>query len=72
MKIPEKLFEKWQILKSEGDPIKISEKSGIHVENIRLALRKGECNDQVFEAIAEYYDSKAEMIRKYLQPIKPQ
>lgn len=66
MKILQAIQDKWNLLRSEGDPIKIAEKSGFHAETIRLALRKGECNDEVFAAIADYYEEKLETISQYI------
>lgn len=66
MKIPQAIIDKWELLKSEGDPIKISEKNDFHVETIRMALRKKECSDDVFNAIAEFYEEKLQMISQYV------
>jgi len=69
MQIPVKALEKWNLLKSEGDPIKIleayEEKNGesVHLETIRLAMRTGKCSDEVFEAIATFYNEKFEKVK---------
>lgn len=67
MEIPKKLIAKWKALYSPGDYKKLSEENiGYSDETYRRALRDGKCADQVFEAMAQFYEKKSELIKEYL------
>jgi hypothetical protein len=71
MTIPDKLIEKWMLLRSQGDGVKIAELAateGIECsdETVNRALRTGKVNDDLFKLMAEYYEQKAEMVKAYL------
>lgn len=70
MVIPQELLEKWKVLRSEGDPEKIAqsmpEDTRVSDESIRRAYTHGKCNDDVFKAMADYYEEKANLIKEYL------
>lgn len=70
MKIPVELMEKWQTLKTVGDQRKIAEANDINESEISRAFVKGECNDDVFVMIANFYKEKEELIRSYLNDPK--
>ena len=67
MVIPKALMGKWKLLRSFGDNKKIA---AIHKDIIEMdvsrAFRKGECSDEVFEAIAGFYKEKEEKLKAYL------
>jgi hypothetical protein len=67
MKIPDKLKTKWELLRSADDANKLSEiMEGGYPELFRRAFRVGECSDEVFEVMAEFYKNKAELIKEYM------
>lgn len=67
MKIPTELLEKWQVLRSAGDSQKIIDTMETKVSDstISNAFKTGQCSDELFEAMAEYYQGKKERISKY-------
>lgn len=67
MKIKPEIFEKWQSIRSVDDSIKISDISGINFQTIQKVIESCEFNSiEVFEAIASYYDDKAEILNQYI------
>ena len=67
MKIPDKLRNKWQALRSLGDSEKMAEKlPGSAKETFNRAFREGKCRDDVFKVMAEFYEDKAALIKEYL------
>jgi len=66
MTIPKEIISKWEIMKSQGDAVKISDRSGIGAETIRRAMRSGEATDEVFEAIAMFYAEREDLINQYI------
>lgn len=66
MKIPDKIFAQWMDLKSHGDGKKIAEKNGLRDMDVSRAFTTGECPDDVFKAIAEFYKDKLEIINEYM------
>lgn len=67
MILPKDLIKKWQVLRSPGDAAKMSEKlPGSASETFNRAFREGKCNDDVFRVMAEFYESKAKVIKEYL------
>lgn len=69
MKIPTELLSRWKELRSHGDLQKIVESIDDKVSDstISNAFINGQCNDEVFEAMAEYYKEKEAMINGYLK-----
>jgi hypothetical protein len=67
MIITEELLDKWKALRSPEDTSKLAEKlEGGYPELFARAFRMGKCNDEVFKAMADYYDEKASLIKQYL------
>lgn len=70
MEIPKEILDKWAVLRSPGDAEKIAsgmpEDERVSDETVRRVYKDGKCNDQVFKAMAEFYEQKAEMIKEYL------
>ncbi len=67
MIIPKKLQDKWTVLRSSGDAEKMSEKlPGSAAETFNRAFRKGECRDEVFKVMADFYEEKTMLIKEYL------
>jgi hypothetical protein len=67
MVIPEKLLKKWQALRSHGDSEKMAEKlNGSAAETFNRAFREKKCRDEVFAVMADFYESKANLIKEYL------
>lgn len=67
MVIPDKLIKKWETLRSPGDTDKMAEKlNGSAAETFNRAFRKGECRDEVFMVMADFYEEKAKLIKEYL------
>lgn len=67
MKIPAKLIKKWEVLRSHGDADKMAEKlDGSAAETFNRAFRKGNCRDDVFKVMADFYEEKAVLIKEYL------
>lgn len=63
MQIPGALMGKWLELHSHGDGKKIAEANpGITKDEISRAFKKGECSDEVFQAIAGFYQEKQERL----------
>ena len=70
MTIPAELLDKWKALKSHGDGKAILEKNpDLNPQYISRAFTTGECNDEVFKAMADFYQEKDEMVKNYLQPM---
>lgn len=70
MEIPKELLDKWKLLRSHGDTEKIAsgmaEAVRVSDETIRRAFQTGQCNEDVFKAIASFYEERAEIIKQYL------
>lgn len=66
MIIPNKVFKKWNDLKSEGDYGKIAAIANVSHQNIFLAFKNKKCSDEVFMAIGKFYDEKLEKIKQYI------
>jgi hypothetical protein len=67
MEIPKELIGKWKVLRSKGDSDKMVEKvPGSAAETFNRAFREGRCRDEVFKAMAEFYEEKANLIKEYL------
>lgn len=70
MEIPKEILNKWAVLRSPGDAEKIAagmpDDERVSDETVRRVYKDGKCNDQVFKAMAEFYEQKAEMIKEYL------
>lgn len=66
MKIPVELMDKWSLLHSWGDQDKLADKTGLTTVTIRKILKGGECSDEQFELIAEFYKEKEDLINQYL------
>lgn len=70
MEVPKEILDKWAALRSPGDAEKIAasmdETERVSDETIRRVYKDGKCNDQVFKAMAEFYEQKVEMIKEYL------
>ena len=70
MEIPKEILDKWSVLRSPGDAEKIAasmmENIRVSDETIRRVYKDGKCNDEVFKAMAEFYESKANLIKEYL------
>lgn len=66
MIIPEKLLAKWKVLRSPEDTTKLSESTTLTPETFQAAFRKGKCSDEVFKAMAEFYEAKENLIKEYL------
>jgi hypothetical protein len=66
MKIPYKLLNKWESLRSRGDVTRLSELSGFSRNVIYSAFDTGECNDELFQHMAEYYQEKETRFSEFL------
>ena len=67
MQIQKEILEKWKQLRSFGDGTKIAAANpGIAKMLVSKAFKKGECNDEVFKAMAEFYQEKEKQISQYL------
>jgi hypothetical protein len=67
MTIPDKLIKKWELLRTPGDAAKLAERmDGGYPEIFNRAFRDGRCNDDVFKAMADFYEEKAKLIKEYL------
>lgn len=66
IQIPNKVFEKWEALKADGDFNRIAEMSGVHPNTVRRAYEKGYCSPEVLEAIIRLYEDREELLREYL------
>lgn len=67
MIIPDKLIKKWEVLRSPGDPEKMSERlPGSAAETFNRAFREGKCRDDVFKVMGKFYEEKANLIKEYL------
>lgn len=71
MEIPKELLEKWKVLRSQGDTKAIVDSmpdgQKVNPQTIRNAFNEGECNPEVFKAMAEFYTKRAESIAPYLR-----
>ena len=66
MKINVIVLQKWTELRSENDTQRIAEIAEVTPQTIRNAFNEGKCSDEVFEAMANYYKEKDELIKSYL------
>ena len=67
MQVPDELMKKWQALRTHGDGRKIAEQNpGITEMDISRAFTQGECRDDVFESIADFYKEKELKVKEYL------
>lgn len=67
MIIEKDLLDKWKALRSPEDTGKLAEKmEGGYPELFARAFRDGKCNDEVFKAMADFYEGKAKLIKEYL------
>lgn len=67
MIIPEKLIEKWTVLRSPDDTRKMAEQlEGTAAETFNRAFREKKCRDEVFKIMADFYEEKAKLIKEYL------
>lgn len=68
MIIPDKIINKWQVLRTPGDSAKMAEIMGNdgYPEIFNRAFREGRCNDDVFKIMADFYEEKANLIKQYL------
>jgi hypothetical protein len=67
MVIPEKILKKWVALRSPGDADKLAEIAGDESpDTFNRAFRSGKCRDEVFKAMADFYEEKAKLIKEYL------
>jgi hypothetical protein len=67
MKIPEKILKKWEVLRSPGDSEKLAERiPGSTPETFQRAFRERKCRDEVFEAMAAFYQEKSDLVKQYL------
>jgi hypothetical protein len=66
MKIPNKLLDNWEKLKSSNDASCIAEVSGYSRQSVYRAFDMGECSDELFEAMATFYKEKQERIESFL------
>lgn len=67
MKIPDELLKKWSDLRTHGDNKKIADQhEDITEVDISRAITTGECRDEVFEAIGDFYKEKEAMVNEYL------
>jgi len=70
MELPKEILEKWKQLRSHGDTEKIAssmpEEVRVSDETIRRVFTNGQCNEDVFKAMAAFYEERAELIKQYL------
>lgn len=68
MKIPEELMKRWQDLRTYGDNKKIAESTGDKINEMAVsrAFTSGECPDDTFQAIADFYKEKEKLVNQYL------
>lgn len=70
MEVPQEILAKWKQLRTHGDAEKIAqtmpEATRVSDETIRRVFVNGQCNDDVFKAIADFYEARVEMIKQYL------
>lgn len=70
MEVPKEILDKWAVLRSPGDAEKIvagmPEEDRVSDETIRRVFLNGKCSDEVFKAMAEFYEQKANLIKEYL------
>jgi len=70
MEVPKELLEKWKHLRAHGDTEKIASNMPDDVrvsdETIRRVFTQGQCNDDVFKAMAAFYEERAGLIKQYL------
>lgn len=70
MEVPKGILKKWIGLKSPGDAAQIvstmTDGNRVSDETIRRVFKEGKCSDEVFKAMADFYEKKAEIISQYL------
>jgi hypothetical protein len=71
MTVLQEISDKWKALRSAGDATKIVERAaqqGIKTseELVNRAIRIGKVNDDLFKVIGDFFNEKAEMIKKYV------
>lgn len=67
MKIPDELKKKWDDLRSFGDGKKIAEAyEEVNEVDVSRAFNTGECSDEVFHAMADFFKKKEDSVKQYL------
>jgi hypothetical protein len=67
MKVPEELMKKWNDLRSHGDGKAIVEQNPALTEmTVSRAFTSGECSDETFQAIANYFKIKEGKVKEFL------
>ena len=66
MTIPNKITEKWKLLRSKGDIALLANKAKVTTVTIRTAMKDNECSDEVFKVIADFYEERAQLIKQYI------
>jgi predicted DNA-binding protein YlxM (UPF0122 family) len=66
MRIPKKLLDQWDELKSSSDAAIIAENANVSKQSVYYAFSKGSCKDELFEAMAAYYQEKKERVDAFL------
>lgn len=67
MKIPVKLLNKWEALKSHGDIKEIAELAGVSSETVRRAFVNEKCDDELFVIMADFFKDKEEILKDYME-----
>lgn len=60
MKIPAEILEKWKELKEYGDVVELAKQTGKSQPVISLAFSGGECSEEVFATMSDFYKARAE------------
>lgn len=71
MTVDARLQEKWQVLRSKGDSLKIATFAAarghdVTEQGVSHALRTGKMSDELFKVIADFYQQKAELMAAYI------
>ena len=72
MKAPEELLDKWADLRSKGDYQKIADSyesrtgNAITLQGVRNAFHVNTFNDELFETVCDFYQSKIDLIKQYI------
>lgn len=68
MVIPKEILDKWKELRSHGDGKKIALENPDRINEMDFsrALNSGECSDEVFEIIGNFFNKKIERIKQFL------
>ncbi|MFA6058912.1 MAG: hypothetical protein WC756_11990 [Taibaiella sp.] len=66
MRIPEKILDQWKSLYTRGDLTKMAKNDETQRKYIGAALSGGECTDEIFIIIRDFYNARIKLLNTAL------